>query len=574
MPDPSAGGRSRARELVCVVLAALLVAIAWTWPLARELSTALPFDARFTPSARGSDTHQYVWNLWWTGEALSSGRDPFTCPLIFHPRGHSLALHTHAFADGVLAWPLRAWLGLPAAFNATLIGLLAASLAATYALGRALRVGIGPSALLAFGWACSPYFAQKSLEHLSYAAHPWAPLLWLGLVCWRSSEEPARRRLWALVAGVAAGLAVLTDPVGGAWTLLLGALLVVGGLRPPTQASSIDAAPASRFGGAWIAVCACLLVCAPYLRALVNELADLARASGPDLLGRGQLYHARLADFATPPGLHPLSSGLGAGAPLVGAAWGGARPETSSLYLGAALCALAAYAWLGQRATRRLLWIALVLFALCWDPGPDPEGWLSALYRRVPGLDALRVPSRGFACLHLVLAVAAAHGAAQVCARRAGAWILAGAGALCAFEWWHVPPTLAPWRVPAAVESIARLASRGAVCVLPFRPGAYESMSWQTVHGKPVTWSYVARTNPAAIEAWRRDAPGLFAFALGEATPQPSSLAGELARLDVEHVLVPLDELADPRLVTDVLDQLPGWKREADDGVVGWWRRE
>jgi hypothetical protein len=519
-----------------------------------------------------------VWNLWWTGEALSSGRDPFTCPLIFHPRGHSLALHTHAFADGAIAWPLRAWLGLPAAFNATLLLLVAASLAAAYALGRVLQLGRGPSALLAFGWACSPYFAQKALEHLSYAAHPWPPLVWLALIQWRASEEPARARLWALVAGVAAGLGVLTDPIGGAWLLLLGVL--VGAFALPTRAASAaNPVHSGRWTGAWVAPCACLLVCAPYLRALANELASLARATGPDLLGRGQLYHARLADFALPPGLHPLVDGLGAGVPLDGAQWSGARPETSSLYLGGALLALAVYAWFEQRRARRLLWIALVFFVLCWDPGPDPEGWLSSLYRRAPLLDALRVPSRAFACLHLVLCVAAAHGAALVAARRAGAWLLACAAASCVFEWWHVPVGVAPWRVPAAVEAIAALDSRGAVCVIPFRPGSYEAMSWQTVHEKPVTWSYVARTNPDAIEGWRRDAPGLFAFALGEAAPDPAALADELARLDVEHVLVPLDELVDPHLVTGVLDRMPHWKRqesrrEADDGAVGWWRRE
>jgi len=560
---------TRKRELAWVLLGALAIALAWTWPLASRLTEVLPYDARFTPSSRGSDTHQYVWNLWWVGEALSGARNPFECPLIFHPHGHSLALHTHAFADGVLAWPLRALFGLPAAFNLTLIAQLAAALAAAYGLGRMLRLPPAAAALLAFGWACSPYFAQKSLEHLSYAAHPWAPLMWLALLGWRRAPDDVRARLWALCAGVAAGLGVLTDPIGGAWQALLG--LLVGGF-------ALGSAPAlaqrARWSGVWLVPTAFLLVCAPYLRALVAELASLARASGPDLLGRGQLYHARLADFFAPAGLHPLVDGLGAGAPLANHAWDGARPETSALCVGYALLGLAVLACALRSDARRLVWVALPLWLLCWDPGPDPEGWLSSLYRALPLGEALRVPARAFSAFHLALCVAAGMGAASLLARRHGVRWLGLVAALALFEWVHVPLTTARWNVPRAVSAIARETGSGAVCVLPFRPGAYASMSWQTVHGKPVTWSYVARTNPAVLERWRIEAPQLFAFALGEVSPEPAALAAELTRLDVEHVLVPLDELADPRLVADVLDRMPAWTRQQDDGAIGWWRRD
>jgi hypothetical protein len=362
---------------------------------------------------------------------------------------------------------------------------------------------------------------------------------------------------------------VLTDPIGGAWQVLLGLLVGFLALGPATVHEA-----RARWSGMWLVPTAFLLVCAPYLRALVAELASLARAGGPDMLGRGQLYHARLADFLAPAGLHPLVDGLGAGAPLPSHAWDGARPETSALCVGYALLGLAGLACAMRSAARRLFWVALPLWILCWDPGPDPEGWLSSLYRALPLGQALRVPSRAFSSLHLVLCVAAGMGAASLLARRNGSRWFGLIAAFVLFEWVHVPLSTTRWHVPRAVSAIAGEPGSGAVCVLPFRPGAYASMSWQTVHGKPVTWSYVARTNPGVLERWRIEAPLLFAFAVGEASPDAAMLAGELARLDVEHVLVPLDELADPRLVSDVLDRMPQWTRQADDGVIGWWRRD
>jgi hypothetical protein len=591
MPDTSVARPSSARwaELLWVLFGALACALIWTWPLCTELDSVYPFDARFTPSPRGSDTHQYLWNLWWVRQALESGQDPFWCPLIFHPRGHSLALHTHAFACGLASWPLQQLCGMPAAYN--LIGLLGtvAAAGAAYALGRALGLGRVASALLAFSWAYSPYFQQKAQEHLSYAAHPWPPLLLLALLRWRRAVDGAPAHLAALCCGAIAGLALLTDPIGCAWLLVLGALfawIAPDRVRAAQLVGAASTATARERALRWVrglalAALAFALVGAPYLRALWHELASLADFDGPDLLGRGQIYHAQLSDFVHPSGLHPLFRGLGAGAPLEGAQWPGARAETSSLTLGCfVLLAAAVGAWFDSRA-RRALCVALPLFLLCWDPGPDPEGWLSALYRQLPGLDALRVPSRAFACLHLPVCLAAAVGAEQLLQRERGRgrgrMLVALLCALGVFEWWRVAPDLAPWSVPSAVSRIARDPGQGAVCVLPFRPGSYVSMSWQTVHGKPVTWSYIARVHPGAIEAWRAESPQLFAFAIGEALPDVAALARELDALEIDHLLVPLDELENPERITGVLDRLSGWEQMPADAAespsLGWWRR-
>src|SRR5690242_11367957 len=125
------------RELLLVFALGLLAAVVWTWPLAAGLGERLPYDARFTPY-EGSDSHQYVWNLWWLRDALSRAHDPLQCDRIFWPEGHSLALHTHALSWAALSLPLQWAGGLPFALNATLLVLFAASATAAWALGRAL----------------------------------------------------------------------------------------------------------------------------------------------------------------------------------------------------------------------------------------------------------------------------------------------------------------------------------------------------------------------------------------------------------------------------------------------------
>jgi len=563
--------RARALEVALCCAFAALVALVWTWPLGAELATRVPHDPRFAP-AQGSDTHLYLWNLWWGREALVRGADPFWCPLIWAPRGHSLALHTHAFLWGAVSAPLQSSCGLACAFNLTLLALFAGAAAAAYALGRELRLARPAAALLGFAWAFSPYFLQKGLEHLSFGASPWPPLFALALLRALRAQHSFARWRASVAAGVVLGASLWCDPIPSAYLALFGLGLVA--LAP----GAADEAPLRRRAfalgaGPWLLAFAAALVAWPWLRAAAHELASLAELPAEQAsLARAQLEHPRASDFLRPSALQAWSGELAART---------AVGENSALYLGYALLALALGGACVSRAARRWLALAALLLLVCWDPGPQPEGWISSVYRRWPGFDALRAPARLFPLAQLALCCAAALGfgaltrASAGKAARACAWALA----LCVpLEFWTRPYPSMAFEVPTAVRAIAAQPGSGGVLSLPFSGGAHASMSWQTQHRRPVPWSYVARSHPAALAEIARRAPALYALASAGVEPVPSALAADLETLGVEHVLASPHELSDPARWSALLETLPGWERVplpsyAEAREPWWWRR-
>ncbi|MBI1379562.1 MAG: hypothetical protein GC161_00570 [Planctomycetaceae bacterium] len=593
------------REWLLALLAALVVAAVATWPLVGELGRSLPHDPRFT-SPEGSDVHLFVWDLWWVSDALERGHPPFHTDAIFAPVGHSLALHTHVFLWGLLATPIERLFGAAAAYGAVLLALLATSAAACYGLGRFLGLGRCGAAFAAAAWAFSPYFLQKGLEHLNLTANPLVPLLvWAALV-WRGGG--ARANWAALATGGLWGACLLVDAMAALWTALLVALvwLLAPASRVEGDTSSVGSPAPSRRGlrspvAFALAVVAALLVGGPYVAELGRELRSLERHRQQSETGAGlardQLYHPELLDFVTPSGLHPLARTDGA--PALGAARvrpDAHHPDRRAEHAGlaapfAALLLVALGAW-RVPPSRRWLAVGLCFWLLAWDPGPDPEGWLSGLYRRVPGLDMLRVPARAWPYAWLCLSLVAGAGAA-VLARggRGGKFALGGAGLLLAFELCAAPYPMAPWRVPQAVAALApatseeREAARagGHLLQLPFEPGAGPALSWQTVHERPLVFGYLARIHPAAPERLLRLAPGLFAHALGAPLADPEDLTLELDLLGVEHILVDLRRTQDPERALWVLDRLTAFERRPEgedgrggpgpDGVLAWSRR-
>lgn len=570
----------RARELALVFLSALGLAVVWTWPLAADLGSRLPYDARFVPPS-GSDTHIWAWDFWWARRAVSDGPGgdlPFDCHLIWAPLGHGLALHTHAFLWGILSMPLQFAFGLTAALNLFVLLLCAAAAAATWALVRHVGCSRPASALAAFAWAFSPYFAQKSLEHLCYAANPWPPLFALALIAWARADQAPWKP--AFGAGVVGGALLLTEPVTAIYAGLmgLGVLLLAPRLLADVPGARDVPNPSGRRGlcspRAWIvALASALAIGAPWILPAVRELAAMAAVGDAAALARDQLYHPRLADFVTPSGLHPWFEGLGAAAPIETAGWSGARPENAGLYVGLSILTLAAIALARSPAARAWLALATLFALLCWDPGPEPSGWISSALRELPGGQILRVPARAFPFMHLAVVVAAALGFDRLRRSMKGrGWALACAG-LLAIEFWNGPVTTMDARAPAAVRAIADEAGDSGVCVLPFAGGSHVGMSWQTVHEKPVPWSYVARADPAVVRQLSSRARDLAALAAGEPITDPAALALDLEHLGIGHVLALRAEFQSPEQLDQILDAMPGWQREPDADGVSWWRR-
>jgi hypothetical protein len=206
----------RARPLPHAGAAALYLAVAllWTYPLAAAFTTHIP-------GAPG-DNLTFLWNFWWMRAALDGGSAVFFTTALFAPWGVDLALHTHTALPALAGATVLGALPLPAALNTTVIGGVALSGFCAYWLAwRA--TGDRPAALLGgiiFG--CSPFIASRLNGHFNLI-HAWTlPLFALAVI----EYLDARRRGWAVAAGLTLGATAYIDYYFVVYQLVLLALLV------------------------------------------------------------------------------------------------------------------------------------------------------------------------------------------------------------------------------------------------------------------------------------------------------------------------------------------------------------
>src|SRR5688500_10378152 len=168
----------KARPHVAALAAYCLLAVAFTWPLAANLSTHLtgPIDG---------DTGVYVWNQWvFKHELIDEQSNPyFTGQILATTSPENLTLHNYTTLANVLALPLLEPLGVVATFNVVYLLMVVLSAYSMFLLARAVTGGAAPAAWLAgalFAWA--PTMVARSMGHFSLASAPALPLFVLLLI--------------------------------------------------------------------------------------------------------------------------------------------------------------------------------------------------------------------------------------------------------------------------------------------------------------------------------------------------------------------------------------------------------
>ena len=190
------------------------------------------------------------------------------------------------------------------------------------------------------------------------------------------------------------------------------------------------------------------------------------------------------------------------------------------------LTAIALCAW-GWRARTSRAWIlfGLAFVALCLGPRLRIDGVATpvrlpfVVAKRIPGLDVMRTPGRYMFIGAVGFALAAGAGLSALARRdpsKATA-IVTTAAALVAVECWpRAWPQSALPRVPAFYRQLAADGSGGAVLDLPSGMNdnnvASAYMYYQTVHRRPIAWSYLSRAHlrypNAGLEGiWTAEAP-------------------------------------------------------------------
>lgn len=151
-----------------------LLAVALSWPIARDFTTRIAGDG-------GADPRHNIWLLWHTLRALVGQEPLYQAPGLYYPRGVSLLTHGLGPVNGLLALPFWPW-GAQAAYNGTLLLGMTLSGYFMYLLARDLGFSRGVSFFAGLVLLASPMTLAGLLEHMDKTFLGMLPLLLLALL--------------------------------------------------------------------------------------------------------------------------------------------------------------------------------------------------------------------------------------------------------------------------------------------------------------------------------------------------------------------------------------------------------
>lgn len=543
-PDtPRSRAQTLGRHAVPIALYGA-IALAMTWPLARDFTTRLP--------GNNFDALQNYWNFWWLREALSTGRNPFETPLLYAPYGAPLYLHTFNLFNGLVTLPVQLLRGPAAAYNtAVLLSFILsgyfANLLVSHVTGDRLA-GFTAGALYAFsGFHLGHfYFGQTNL-----LASEWLPAFALALSV--AMRHRGRRRTLTVLAGAGAlFLATLVDWQYALFGLFFLALYSF--WHAVARRSLVPLAVAAAMGLAWLALAG------PLLAATIAEV----RAAGAPLAGERFVAHysADLVSFFIPSTRQRWWSAItGEQGPW----WNASLAFDRAAAPGFAVIVLALVGvWYGARRARFWLVGAALFALLALGPLLQVGGVARFGVRQLPirlpyrllmlapGINIARVPSRFLLLTLLCLIVLAGFAVAGLLAgrrTRAGQLALvalvltAGLG-----EQFAAPFPAQALAVSPFYAALGASTEPGAVLDLPLYYQNPRALYYQTIHHRPIVAGYLSRDlpypladlppyatllgHPAEPDITSPDPPDLPARALTFANVRWVVIQRDLARFD------------------------------------------
>jgi hypothetical protein len=206
------------RRDAAALLGYVCVAVAFTWPLPRQLSSALLGPPE-------GDTGVYIWNLWvFRHEIVEHARLPFfTFEILALTSPVPLVLHNYTTFANILAFPFLSALGVVSTYNLLIVcgGVMTAFAMYLYVkarIGDPVGAWIGG---LMFGF--SAYMSARAMGHFSLMlAAPIPVFAWL---LYRIATQPTTRL--ACAAGVVVAWAFLCDPYYAVYCLMMTAFMAV-----------------------------------------------------------------------------------------------------------------------------------------------------------------------------------------------------------------------------------------------------------------------------------------------------------------------------------------------------------
>ncbi|HUH07889.1 MAG TPA: hypothetical protein VML96_08785, partial [Egibacteraceae bacterium] len=250
------GRGRRAAASAAIPFAYLLLAIAASWPLARDFATYTVGDVHY-------DERHAIWVLWYTAHALAGQVSwPDTTHLLY-PHGISVLVDGVGPVNALLGLPFWPW-GAAAAFNGTALLGVALSGWCCYALARGIGLDRGAAFVAGALFLLWPLHLIALTGHLEKL---FVGMLPLTLLAGLRAFDPERGRAWLVAPGIALLGALLQN--GNQFIFAaLGVALV--GVQSWLAAPADARTPRLRrmvFAGALS-----LVICAPLLLAIVHVM--------------------------------------------------------------------------------------------------------------------------------------------------------------------------------------------------------------------------------------------------------------------------------------------------------------
>ncbi len=563
--------------LVVYLLAAVIV----TWPLARHLNDR-------AAGTGYADTYEVTRHIWWAGEALRQGANPFDQRLLAYPDGFMSWVqwaHPLQYLPGALLSLIVAPL---TAFNIALLITLALNGLAAYWLGLELSDGRRSAALLG-GLVFLAYPAVQghlSVGHLGIVT--LYPLPVLARCLWRVWRRGAGWRTVVLGAAAfaLAALAYIAHPA----YLLAPLVILLGGAQFLAERGRIWRRGVLPGEQPWLRAAAMVVLGGLLLLPFYGPLFTAGgRAELRAVQETGRVtFSTDALGFVSPSPFGMLAEwGI---APDFARDVLGTNSAEGTAYVGVIALALAALAVLRRPQSRPWLWLALGAAVLSlgpllkWRDAPVTVRvesfesyvtlpWLAL--QHLPLFEATRTPGRFNLLTGLAVSALVSAGAGVLLTRlrrpilTAALTVLLGAGVLAEYQlFWPFPTGDAAqpayFRALAGAEDVRAVLDVPTDNLLVAKIALYQ----QTLHGKPLIGGHALRRtpqNPALLAVLNR-------AALGEQEGVLPALAGEqvtalLSAAGADRLIVHKRFLAEPEKVVARLRDRLGTP-EYEDGQI------
>lgn len=561
------------RRQVAVFVLYLGLAVAYTYPLAFQLSNHIP-DKHPTANLT-SDAALPSWYPWWVQKALLNPEESILhSDWVFYPVGMEMTMQPAMFLHGAMTIPLW-WLDITTANNIVILISFALSGLAACLLGFYLFRSLPAALFCGFVYAFCPFKFLHLEGHYQLMATETLPLVALSLV--RLYDTPSRRHL--LWAGCWLGVTIYTDYYYFAYSLLLFAAiaayqLVTRGERLRTLQHTL------------VVGLLALVITSPLL---VPALQSASRSDYAVATGHEE-HKADLLSFFIPGERQWVGQPL---QPWVGDLLNMEAVDgiEHSLYVGWGLLILCGFyarqIFRSGGHARLFVFIAGGFLVLTLGPElglngvKEIGGWSlplpGALLAELPVFKGARAPSRIYIVAVIGLAVWAGYALQMllnaISVRGIRSSTVAGlVVAVTAIEY-ITPVNLSAFERAPWLDIVRNDPAPGTIVHMPLRP--FLAAFHQPRTDRKVMRVILGRTDPeVALYYWRNDALRFFTFPQYIAA-EPRPLAAGYA-IDLLHVrYVSLDRMIlEPRLeyICSILESAYGMKRVYEDNSTVLYR--